>query len=64
MSGNPEWKVRAALATLGFDSLAEYAKLLGLDAVNLADPCDRLLIEQAAIANARKLEAYCATVTN
>ena len=47
-----------ALAELGCESLAEYARLIGLDAANLNDPCDRRLVEQAAMDNARSLADY------
>ena len=50
-----------ALAELGCESLAEYARLLGLDAVNLDDPTDWKLVEQAAMTNARALAGYLGT---
>lgn len=50
-----------ALAELGCDSIAEYARLLGLDAVNLDDPTDWKLVEQAAMTNARALAGYLGT---
>ena len=50
-----------ALAELGCESLAEYARLIGLDAANLNDPCDRRLVEQAVMDNARLLAAYLGT---
>jgi len=55
---NERRNLALALAELGCDSIAEYARLLGLDAVNLDDPADRRLVEQAAIANARALAGY------
>ena len=50
-----------ALVKLGCESLAEYARLIGLDAANLNDPCDRRLVEQALMDNASLLAAYLGT---
>ena len=54
-------EVKLALSKLGCESLAEYARLIGLDAANLNDPCDRRLVEQAVMDNARLLAAYLGT---
>ncbi len=56
-SQNPQ-ELSLALSALGCESFAEYARLIGLDAANLADPCDRRLVEQAVMDNARLLDAY------
>jgi hypothetical protein len=55
---NEPQDLKLALAELGCETLAEYASLLGLDAVNLDDPHDRKLVEQAAMDNARGLAIY------
>jgi hypothetical protein len=50
--------LHTALAYIGCKSLDEFARSYGLDAINLADPTERALVEQNLLTQSRRCQDW------